>query len=172
MQVTESSADRWGQRGQTTTSSLHTQSQNAVWAMVYVDCLHTKQTKPNLFLTTVINLFEWTFAACIMRRFSRQKWDYLQTFWRLQSCLRGPRWRNVQRPQISGGLAVPSGGHMTERGCSPSSRLKGLKELKAWRRPLVQHSCLLFPLTNTLSTLKVDFFFFFFFFLLKTTNKV
>lgn len=57
---------------------------------------------------------EWTSPACLMKLFSRQEGDVSLKETAVEACLRGPTWRNVL-PLVSGGLTVPSSGHMTQR---------------------------------------------------------
>lgn len=136
MQVTESSSAWLAESSAPLRSTgvklrlpAFTQSQNAVRALVYVESLHAKQSKPNLFLcrssltTTVLkyiwmnlsSMYNQTIQLTEMGFFS--KGNFLKAA--VEVCLRGPRWRNVQGPLVSGGLTVPSGGRMTQRGCLP-----------------------------------------------------
>lgn len=55
------------------------------------------------------------------------QWDFFSLLRKL--CLSGPRCRNVRRLLVSDGVAVPSGGHMTQRGRFPCIE-QGVKELK------------------------------------------
>lgn len=125
-------------QSQAPTTEVQDDVKPSVRALVHVDSLHTKQTKPNLFLcrsTTLIEYMWMNLSSMYNQTVQPTEMGFFSLSLSLKEtsvkvCLRGPRWRNVQRPPVSGGLAVPSGGGTTQRGHFPWIETREYKELK------------------------------------------